>query len=196
MEREYFTFHRSFYEAVKDMPKDIRLEVFTAIMEYALYGRQPEALKPFANSIFTLIKPSIDVSTSRYENGKKGGRKSAEDKKQVDDEGQAENAYAITYEQEVEQMRADSGWRKTICEGFGITEQEYDNRLSRFLMQCNRDKQIKGKTRHDSFDDCKRHLRYWMAKVYATKLPTAPEQKAEQPHAESDSFGGADYDEQ
>lgn len=195
MERESFTFHRSFYEAVKDMPKDIRLEVFTAIMEYALYGRQPEALKPFANSIFTLIKPSIDVSTSRYENGKKGGRKSAADKKQADYEGQAEPAYATTYEQEVDQMKTDLGWRKTICEGFGITEQEYDNRLSRFLMQCNRDKQIKGKTRHDSFEDCKRHLRYWMAKVYATKLPTAPEQKAEQPHVESDSFGGVDYDE-
>lgn len=195
MERESFTFHRSFYEAVKDMPKDIRLEVFTAIMEYALYGRQPEALKPFANSIFTLIKPSIDVSTSRYENGKKGGRKSAADKKQVHDEGQAENAYAITYEQEVEQMRADSGWRKTICEGFAITEQEYDNRLSRFLMQCNRDKQTKGKLRHGSFEDCKRHLRYWMAKVYATKQPTATAQEAVQPHVESDSFGGVDYDE-
>lgn len=74
MERDSFIFYRSFYEAIRDLPRDIRLEVLTAIMEYALYGRQPDALKPFARSIFTLIKPNIDANLSRYTNGKKGGR--------------------------------------------------------------------------------------------------------------------------
>ena len=75
MERDSFIFYKSFYEAIRDLPRDIRLEVYTAIMEYALYGRQPEELKPFAKGIFTLIKPNIDVNTARFENGKKGGRK-------------------------------------------------------------------------------------------------------------------------
>lgn len=71
MERESFIFYRSFYEAIKDLPKDIKLEVFTAIVEYALYGRLPEDLKPFARGMFTLIKPNIDVNIVRFENGKK-----------------------------------------------------------------------------------------------------------------------------
>ncbi len=36
MERESFIFYRSFYEAIRDLPDAIRLEVFTAITEYAL----------------------------------------------------------------------------------------------------------------------------------------------------------------
>lgn len=162
MERDSFIFYRSFYEAIKDLPKDIRLEVFTAIMEYALYGRQPEELKPFAKGIFTLIKPNIDVNTARYENGKKGGRKKS-DKKQADT---LESAYTLTYDQEVEQMRSDEKWRKTLCGDFNITAEEYEKRLTRFLAHCNEEKECKGKDGHDSYEDCQSHLRYWMTKAF------------------------------
>ncbi len=56
MERESFIFYRSFYEAIRELPDNIRLEVFTAITEYALYGKQPENLKPFARGMFIVIK--------------------------------------------------------------------------------------------------------------------------------------------
>lgn len=194
MERDSFIFYKSFYEAIADLPKDIKLEVLTAIIEYALLGRLPENLKPFAKGMFTLIKPNIDVNTARFENGKKGGRKSSA-KKQA---APVEDTYTQTYEQEVEQMRIDEKWRKTICEDFNITVEEYNKRLSRFLDRCNDDKKRKNKERHDSFVDCQSHLRYWMTKAYppqAIKTPAPDDDSVPFPEI-GDSFGGVYYDEQ
>lgn len=56
------------------MPRDVQGEIYTAIMEYSLYGKETENLKPIARSVFTLMKPQIDVNNKRFENGKKGGR--------------------------------------------------------------------------------------------------------------------------
>lgn len=195
MERDSFIFYKSFYEAICDLPKDIRLEVLTAIIEYALYGRQPENLKPFAKGMFTLIKPNIDVNTTRFENGKKGGRKKRATKQPVP----LESAYTLTYEQEVEQMRSDEKWRKTICDDYNIMAEEYDKRLSRFLDRCNEDKVRKGKEHHDSFADCQSHLRYWMTKAYPQQnrpLQSIPDNSSMPFPEVGDDFGGIDYDEQ
>ncbi len=196
MDRESFIFYRSFYEAIKCMPTDVQAEIYPAICEYALFGKLPKNLSEVAKGMFTLIKPNIDVNTARFENGKKGGRKSRA-KKQT---ATAEPAYTLTYEQEVEQMRSDEKWRKTICEDFNITAEEYEKRLSRFLDRCNEDKTRKGKEHHDSFVDCQSHLRYWMSKAYAhQQTPTTAPDNDSVPFPEmgmEDSFGGVDYDEQ
>lgn len=76
--RESFVFYRSFYDAIKDLPRDVQGEIYTAIMEYSLYGKETENLKPIARSVFTLMKPQIDVNNKRFENGKKGGRPKSE----------------------------------------------------------------------------------------------------------------------
>ncbi|WP_288717554.1 DUF6291 domain-containing protein [uncultured Duncaniella sp.] len=168
MERESFIFYRSFYEAIKCMPPDVQAEIYPAICEYALFGRTPKNLSEVAKGMFTLIKPNIDVNTARFENGKKGGRKKKSRPASSKDD------YSLTYEQEVEQMRNDETWRKTICEDFNISAEEYDKRLSRFLDRCNDDKERKGKLHHDSFVDCQSHLRYWMTKAYPAPQPTPP----------------------
>lgn len=186
MERDSFIFYKSFYDAVADLPKDIKLEVLTAIIEYALYGRQPENLKPFAQGMFTLVKPNIDVNNTRLRNGKHGGRPKKQPVSPVP-------AYTLTYEQEVERMRSDEKWRKSICEDFSITPREYGIRLTRFLDHCNTDKTHKGRAHHDSFADCQSHLRYWMAKAYpqASLSPhAAPSPSLSVP----DDFGAANYD--
>ena len=72
--RDSFVFYRSFYDAIKDLPRDVQGEIYTAIMEYSLYGKETENLKPIARSVFTLMKPQIDVNNKSFENGKKGGR--------------------------------------------------------------------------------------------------------------------------
>lgn len=72
--RDSFVFYRSFYEAIRELPRDIQGEIYTAIMEYGLYGNETENLKPIARSIFMLVKPLMDANYSRYENGCKGGR--------------------------------------------------------------------------------------------------------------------------
>lgn len=72
--RDSFVFYKSFYDAIKGLSSEIQSEIYTAIMEYSLYGNEVEDLKPIANSIFTLIKPQIEANIARYENGRKGGR--------------------------------------------------------------------------------------------------------------------------
>lgn len=66
-------FYRSFYEAIKELPRDVQGEIYTAIMEYSLYGRETDQLKPIARSVFVLIKPTLDANNARYLNAKKGG---------------------------------------------------------------------------------------------------------------------------
>ena len=196
MDRESFIFYRSFYEAIRCMPSDVQAEIYPAICEYALFGKLPKNLSEVAKGMFTLIKPNIDVNTARFENGKKGGRKKRT-KKQGDT---SESAYTLTYEQEVEQMRTDEKWRKTICEDFNITAEEYEKRLSRFLDRCNEDKARKGKEHHDSFVDCQSHLRYWMTKAYPGPRATDTKETIdndEPPFPSSDysfkgGFGGMD----
>lgn len=75
--RDSFIFYRSFYEAIKDLPREIQGEVFTAIMEYSLNGITTDDLKPIARGMLTLIKPQLDANIQRYKNGKKGGRPKA-----------------------------------------------------------------------------------------------------------------------
>jgi len=72
MERESFVFYRSFYEGIKELPRDIQGEVLTAIMEYGLNGVTTENQKPITKAMFALIKPQIDANNQRFENGKLG----------------------------------------------------------------------------------------------------------------------------
>ena len=77
MERESFVFYRSFYEGIKELPRDIQGEVLTAIMEYGLNGVTTEKQKQITKAMFALIKPQLDANNQRFENGKKGGRPKA-----------------------------------------------------------------------------------------------------------------------
>ena len=71
MARESFIFYASFYDAIKELPNELRLEIFDAVCAYALNGDEPE-LSGVAKAIFTLIKPPLAASAARYENGCKG----------------------------------------------------------------------------------------------------------------------------
>ena len=72
MARESFIFYASFYDAIKELPNELRLEIFDAVCAYALNGEEPE-LTGVAKAIFTLIKPPIAAANAKYENGCKGG---------------------------------------------------------------------------------------------------------------------------
>ena len=67
----------SFYEAIKDLPDNVRLGVYDAVVRYGLYGELID-MEPTVKCLFTLIKPNIDASQRRYRtakaNGSKGGR--------------------------------------------------------------------------------------------------------------------------
>lgn len=73
--RTSFVFYQSWWEAIRNLPRDVQGDVLTAIIEYGLYGETTEQLKPIAKAMLAMAKSQIDTNRKRYENGKKGGRK-------------------------------------------------------------------------------------------------------------------------
>ncbi|MBD5371192.1 MAG: hypothetical protein HDR80_08625 [Bacteroides sp.] len=193
--RDSFIFYRSFYEAIEGLPDNIRLEVFTAITEYALYGKQPENLKPFARGMFTLIKPNLDTNTARYENGKKGGRKP---KKEVASPSLAPDAPVIappstpeysSFEEEVARIKKDQMWWEPVCMQFRIDKSELDNRLDAFATHCKieRDNEL-----HPSLKDAKRHFTSWMRKAFSNSERKTNDNPKPDDYTFNGGFGGLD----
>lgn len=73
MERDSFIFYRSFWEALKQCPNDVRLRLYDAIADYALNFNKPEGLEGVAAIVFPLIEPQITANNKRYINGCRGG---------------------------------------------------------------------------------------------------------------------------
>lgn len=192
MERDSFVFYRSFYEAIVDLPDNIRLEVFTAITEYALYGKQPENLKPFARGMFTLIKPNLDVNITRYENGKKGGRTSKNPiispKKEVKTIKHRNNPKQsfTSFDEEISQLRKEPIWCESTCMQFAIDRKELDKRLDDFSTHC---KVERGDDLHPSMTDARRHFISWMRIAYPVKKKA---KQADDDYTFNGGFGGMD----
>jgi hypothetical protein len=62
----FFVFRKSFYEAIRILPRAIQGELLTAIVEIGLYGERTELPKPIGRSIITLVKPRIAEDKRRY----------------------------------------------------------------------------------------------------------------------------------
>lgn len=77
MTRTQFTFYESFFKAVKRIRKaSDRAAAYDAICAYALYGTEPdmEALPESVAIAFEVVRPNLDSSRRKSENGKRGGR--------------------------------------------------------------------------------------------------------------------------
>lgn len=72
--RDSLIFYRSFYEAIKELPKETQAEVYTAIFEYSLNFKEVE-LNGLAKTIFTLIRPQLEANNKRFVNGSKAKTK-------------------------------------------------------------------------------------------------------------------------
>lgn len=72
MERLSFTFYRSFYEAIEDLPKSKQLEVYRAIMRFGLDGEDTE-LAGVSAAVFKIIRPILEKNLKKFKNGCKGG---------------------------------------------------------------------------------------------------------------------------
>lgn len=112
MERKQFTFYRSYFEAVSNLPKSAQTAVLLAICDYALNEKAPK-LTGAAGAVFSLIKPTLDTSRKRaelgvnYGKGKKEKAKQTDSKpianaKQTDSEGEKEIEIELEKELEYE----------------------------------------------------------------------------------------------
>lgn len=92
MERTSFIFYKSFYEAVKELPRETQGETLAAIIEYGLTGVRPDVQNPVSRAILSLVCPMIDANNQHYINGRKGGRPRNPQKPQpIENEYNAEN---------------------------------------------------------------------------------------------------------
>lgn len=83
MERSNFTFYESFAAAAKRIKKKSeRCDFYDAIVSYALYGEEQdmESMPDMVAIAIELIKPNLDSSRRKAENGKQGGKPKANGK--------------------------------------------------------------------------------------------------------------------
>lgn len=196
MARDRFVFYRNFFEAISLMPPEVQAEVYPALVEYALNGKEPKGLTDIAKGVFILIKPNIDASITRYENGKKcakygkfGGRPAKERKTASSAELPSNPEYTLSFEEEIEQMRSDRSWNEPVCMKFHLSPDDLSKRLSDFLTHCK--SEYVGKS-HSDINDAKRHFCSWMRKAYA---PVEHDSDAELPppsYEFNGGFGGQD----
>ena len=124
MARDSFIFYRSFLEAIKCMPSEVQAEIYPAIVEYALNGKEPKGLSDIAKGVFILIKPVMDANNARSEGGKKGkkfgklGGRPAKDRavsSAISDKPNVTPGYTLTLEQEIEELFQDEDDCYCVC---------------------------------------------------------------------------------
>ena len=69
-----FVFYRSYREALNGMTKKDQLETLLAIVDYALYGKEPNLKGKMPTVAFTIARPIIDSNNAKRTAGQKGGR--------------------------------------------------------------------------------------------------------------------------
>lgn len=117
LKRKQFTFYDSFFQSAKAISKSSDREKFLmAIIEYALDGNEPEMLPECCAAAFSVVRPVLDSSRKKAENGSKGGsaersnqeasRKQMEaNRKQTEANRKQEKEQVKEQEQEKEQVK-------------------------------------------------------------------------------------------
>ena len=110
MARNQFTFYRSFLDAIRKLPKREQGAIVLAISCYALDEELPSGLSPVAETVFTLVKPTLDSANKKSANQSHGTHKRVtndlqtvhkkEVEKEVEVEGEKEGEIEIEIENE------------------------------------------------------------------------------------------------
>lgn len=132
-ERQQFTFYRSFWEAAKALPPKDKNAILCAVCAYAL-DNEEIPLSGTASAIFSLIKPNLDASKRKAENGKMGGKSTKQNasKTQASDK---QNASEIEKENECSISSSSSTQKVNI-----FVEDSKPYRCAVFLDECIRDR--------------------------------------------------------
>lgn len=79
MKATSFVFYESFRDASRNLDDATRLALYEAIMDYSLYGEEPDDGNLVAAAMFKLVRPVLDTNAKRRENGRNGGRPASTD---------------------------------------------------------------------------------------------------------------------
>jgi hypothetical protein len=148
--------------------------------------------------VFILVKPNIDASITRIENGKKFGKLGGRPTKKGNTASSAKlkadiptppTTYTLTLQQEIEQMKTDHTWNEPVCMQFHISADELAKRLDTFHNHCKCENDGKA---HSNINDAKRHFCSWMRKAY-TQVEHDSDTELPPPSYEfNGGFGGQD----
>lgn len=83
MKAASFVFYESFRDASRNLDDATRLALYEAIMDYSLYGEEPDEGNPIAAAMFKLVRPVLDINAKRRENGRNGGRPASTDNQEA-----------------------------------------------------------------------------------------------------------------
>lgn len=120
MRREQFTFYRSYYDALKNLPEKERAKVLFAILEYALDEQEQNNLEGICAACFLLIRPTLDsgrikaanrknkAKTNEEQNENKAETKAEQNRKEKEKESEREVEKEKEREIEVERENDSS----------------------------------------------------------------------------------------
>lgn len=83
MKATSFVFYESFRDASRNLDDATRLALYEAIMDYSLYGEEPDEGNIVASAMFKLVRPVLDTNAKRRENGRNGGRPASTDNQEA-----------------------------------------------------------------------------------------------------------------
>lgn len=141
MAKDKIIFHKKWRDAIKDLPAEVRLEVYDAIVQYAFDDKVHEFVYPMAKMAFVFIKIDIDTTNKRQDEisikrriaGKKGGKSKinakSKNKNKVISIAETTQSLPEPPKQEVQQkaVRNKKPIKKQYAEYVLLTEEEYQN---------------------------------------------------------------------
>ena len=127
MKRDQFTFYRSYYEALNDLPEKERAKVLFALLAYALNEEEPNELSGVCSACFKLIRPTLDSGRIKAANRKNKTKTNEEqtDNKSTTNQKQTKNKTKTNEEQNRKEREIESEYdSSTPNPSYGLTDDE------------------------------------------------------------------------
>lgn len=70
--RDYFTFFRSFYDAINLCEEKDQIKLYRAIINFAIFGKDTDFTEPLPRLAWIGIKPTLQAGWNKYKAGKAG----------------------------------------------------------------------------------------------------------------------------
>ena len=70
--RDYFTFFRSFYDAINLCDEKDQIKLYKAIINFAIFGNDTDFTEPLPRLAWIGIKPTLQAGWNKYKAGKAG----------------------------------------------------------------------------------------------------------------------------
>ncbi len=107
MIRNSFTFLGSYYAAIQDLPEEQRPEMSMAIIDYSFTRKEPKFTDKMCKMMWKLIKPNLDSSFKKFQNGK-SKKKAKEKQKESEKETNPSNEIERDIEIDINNNTKDS----------------------------------------------------------------------------------------